>query len=84
MIKASAEIDEEFSGDRLQRDFKALEKVHGSASADAQLMALKQKMGILPPASAAEQRQLGAGANAAEEIHAEVEEDEVHDEKRRG
>jgi len=83
MIKASAEIDEEFSGDRLQRDFKALEKVHGSASADAQLMALKQKMGILPPASAAEQRQLGSGANA-EEIHAEVEEDEVHDEKRRG
>src|SRR6187402_1635731 len=84
MIKASAEIDEEFSGDRLQRDFKALEKVHGSASADAQLMALKQKMGVLPPASAAEQRQLGSGANAAEEIHAEVEEDEVHDEKRRG
>ena len=83
MIKASAEIDEEFSGDRLQRDFKALEKVHGSASADAQLMALKQKMGVLPPASAAEQRQLGSG-NAAEEIHAEVEEDEVHDEKRRG
>jgi len=84
MIKASAEIDEEFSGDRLQRDFKALEKVHGSASADAQLMALKQKMGVLPPASAAEQRQLGSGANAAEEIHAEVVEDEVHDEKRRG
>jgi len=84
MIKASAEIDEEFSGDRLQRDFKALEKVHGSASADAQLMALKQKMGVLPPASAAEQRQLGSGANAADEIHAEVVEDEVHDEKRRG
>jgi phage shock protein A len=81
MIKASVEIDEEFSGDRLQRDFKALEKAHGSASADAQLMALKQKMGILPAPSAAEQRKLGAGADA-EEIHAEVE--EVHDEKRRG
>jgi phage shock protein A len=83
MIKASAEIDEEFSGDRLQRDFKALEKAHGSASADAQLMALKQKMGILPAPTAAEQRQLGAGANEAEEVHAEVEE-EVHDEKRGG
>jgi hypothetical protein len=82
MIKASVEIDEEFSGDRLQRDFKALEKAHGSASADAQLMALKQKMGILPAPSAPDQKKLGAGANDAEEIHAEVE--EVHDEKPRG
>jgi phage shock protein A len=83
MIKASAEIDEEFSGDRLQRDFKALEKAHGSASADAQLMALKQKMGILPAPAAPDQRQLGAGKASAEEIHdAEVE--EVHDEKRGG
>jgi len=82
MIKASAEIDEEFSGDRLQRDFKALEKVHGSASADAQLMALKQKMGVLP-AAASDPKQLGAGKAAAEEIHdAEVE--EVHDEKHGG
>jgi phage shock protein A len=83
MIKASVEIDEEFSGDRLQRDFKALEKAHGSASADAQLMALKQKMGILPAPSAPDQKQLGSGNAGAEEIHdAEVE--EVHDEKRRG
>jgi phage shock protein A len=83
MIKASAEIDEEFSGDRLQRDFKALEKAHGSASADAQLMALKQKMGMLPASSAADPKQLGAGKASADEIHdAEVE--EVHDEKRGG
>jgi phage shock protein A len=83
MIKASAEIDEEFSGDRLQKDFKALEKAHGSASADAQLMALKQKMGVLPAAPASDPKQLGAGKNSAEEIHdAEVE--EVHDEKRGG
>src|SRR5678809_271524 len=74
MIKASAEIDEEFSGDRLQRDFKALEKAHGSASADAQLMALKQKMGILPAPAANDPKQLGAGKAAADEIHdAEVE-----------
>ncbi|NUQ11915.1 MAG: PspA/IM30 family protein [Gemmatimonadaceae bacterium] len=82
MIKASTEIDEEFSGDRLARDFKALERAHGAASADAQLIALKQKMGILPAPAAPEARQLGAGAASAEEIHAEVE--EVHDEKRPG
>ena len=83
MIKASAEIDEEFSGDRLQRDFKALEKAHGSASADAQLMALKQKMGMLPSPSTPDQKKLGSGNAGAEDIHdAEVE--EVHDEKRRG
>ena len=83
-IRASAEIDEEMSGDRLAQDFKRLEKTTGSMSADAKLLALKQKMGILPPASAAEPRKLGAGANSAEEIHAEVEEEEVHDEKRGG
>lgn len=79
MIKASTEIDEEFSGDRLARDFKALERAHGTVSADAQLLALKQKMGMLPAGQPAEQRQLGAGAGEAEEIHAEVE--EIHDEK---
>jgi len=81
MIKASTEIDEEFTGDRLARDFKALERAHGAVSADAQLLALKQKMGMLPAGQPAEQRQLGSG-NAAEEIHAEVE--EIHDEKQSG
>ena len=60
MIKASAEINEEFSGDRLANDFKQLEKVAGSASADDKLLALKQKMGMLPSASAAPRR-IGAG-----------------------
>ncbi len=78
MIKASTEIDEEFSGDRLAHEFKALERAHGSLSADAQLLALKQKMGVLPPAPAKEQRQLGSGS-AADEVAAEVE--EIHDEK---
>ena len=82
MIKASTEIDEEFSGDRLARDFKQLERAHGAASADAQLIALKQNMGILPAPSAPDQKQLGSGSSSAEEIHAEVE--EVHDEKRQG
>jgi len=82
MIKASSEIDEEFSGDRLQSDFKQLEKVAGSASADSQLLALKQKMGLLPSA-AAQQRQIGAGRDNEESVHdAEVE--EIHDEKRGG
>ena len=82
MIKASTEIDEEFTGDRLQRDFKALEKSHGSVSADAQLLALKQKMGMLPAGKPQEHRQLGSGNAAAEEVHAEVE--EAHDDKQSG
>jgi phage shock protein A len=69
-IKASVEIDEEFSGDRLQSDFKKLERVAGSASADQQLMALKEKMGLLPPGSSAPPRRLGAGE---EIVHAEIE-----------
>ena len=78
-IRASSEIDEEFSGDRLANDFKRLERTAGTASADQQLLALKQKMGMLPapakPAAGANQLpngvpqtrgQLGAGsANAA-------------------
>src|SRR5919109_1688487 len=40
-LKASVEIDEEITGDRLQHDFKQLEKSSGAASADMQLLALK-------------------------------------------
>ena len=62
MIKASSEIDEEFSGDRLAGDFKRLEKQVGSASADQQLTALKQKMGLLPPGAASSPpKQIGKG-----------------------
>ena len=70
-IKASIEIDEEFSGDRLQSDFKKLERVAGSANADQQLMALKEKMGLLPPGSSSPARQLGAGE---ETVNAEIRE----------
>jgi phage shock protein A len=69
MIKASSEIDEEFSGDRLVGDFKKLEKVAGSASADQQLLVLKEKMGLLPPGTATPRR-IGAGE---EIVHAEIE-----------
>ncbi|HEY9515747.1 MAG TPA: PspA/IM30 family protein [Gemmatimonadaceae bacterium] len=58
---ANAEIDAEFSGDRLKQDFKLLEQGAGSASADAQLLALKQKMGLLPAPQSQENRRLGAG-----------------------
>ena len=83
MIKASSEIDEEFTGDTLNREFKQLEKGGSTMSVDNQLLALKQKMGMLPASSAPDQRKLGAGKTSADEIHdAEVE--EVHDEKRGG
>jgi len=70
MLKASTEIEEEFTGDRLQHDFKQLERVAGSASADQQLLALKQKMGLLGGGASQPPRQIGAGE---ETVHAEVE-----------
>ena len=71
---ANVEIDEEFSGDRLQQDFKVLEKGATGASADMQLLALKQKMGMLPAGAPVENRQLGAGRPEEETVHAEIEE----------
>ena len=70
-IKASAEIEEEFTGDTLQRDFKALEKGAGAISVDAQLLAMKQKMGMLGSGTTAN-KALGAGQRD-EEIVAEIE-----------
>ncbi|MDP1889804.1 MAG: PspA/IM30 family protein [Gemmatimonadaceae bacterium] len=70
MLKASTEIEEEFTGDRLQHDFKQLEKVAGAASADAQLLALKQKMGLLGAGASGPPRRIGAGEEIA---HAEIE-----------
>ena len=71
MLKASTEIDEEFSGDRLAGDFKRLEKQVGSASADQQLLALKQKMGLLPAGKPATPKQIGGGA---ETVDAQIDE----------
>src|SRR3954466_8633497 len=59
-LKASVEIEEEFTGDRLAQDFKKLEKSSSTNSVDMQLMALKQKMGMLP-AGSSDKRALGAG-----------------------
>jgi phage shock protein A len=85
-IKASAEIDEEFQGDRLAKDFKQLEKSAGTMSADMQLLALKQKMGMLSSGSSTQSRQLGAGgkgaSSAEEEVHAEIEDEELPEGKK--
>ena len=79
-IKASAEIDEEFSGDRLAHDFKRLERGSATGSADAQLLALKQKMGMLPAPAPAASRQLAPGQTAKEEPAA-AEYEELPEEK---
>ncbi len=72
-IKASAEIDEEFSGDSLASQFKQLEKGVGTVGVDNQLLALKQKMGMLPASSRPDARQLGAGSPGEEVVKAEIE-----------
>jgi phage shock protein A len=72
-IKAHAEIEDEFTGDALQRDFKALEKGSVSVSVDAQLLAMKQKMGLLPSSSQQGNRALGAGQRDEEIVSADIE-----------
>ncbi|CAN5739267.1 PspA/IM30 family protein [soil metagenome] len=71
-IKAASEIEEEFTGDTLQRDFKQLERGAGTVSVDNQLLALKQKMGMLP-SGAAPSKALGAGQRDDEAVAAEIE-----------
>jgi len=71
-LKASVEIEEEFTGDRLAQDFKQLEKGAAAGSVDIQLLALKQKMGMLPAGS--ENKQLGAGRADEETVPAEIDE----------
>src|SRR5919106_5020409 len=58
-IRASAEIDEEMTGDKLQSEFKRLEKSKAGTSVDARLLELKQKMGVLPAGAPPKSRQLG-------------------------
>jgi phage shock protein A len=78
-LKASVEIDEEFSGDNLANQFKQLERGAASTSIDSRLIELKQKMGMLPAGAAKMPRQLGTGVNAnhdEETVHAEIEDSE--------
>ena len=72
-LKASVEIEEEFTGDRLQQDFKLLEKNATGAAVDDRLLQLKQKMGVLGAGSGGTRGQLGAGKRDAEDVAAEIE-----------
>jgi phage shock protein A len=72
-LKAASEIEEEFTGDTLKRDFKQLEKGAAALTVDSQLLALKQKMGMLPAGAPQSNKALGAGQQQDEEIHAEIE-----------
>ena len=72
LLKASIDIEEVFTGDRLQQDFKQLERGAVAGSVDMQLLALKQKMGMLP-AGSPEKKALGAGSQDEETVHAEIE-----------
>jgi phage shock protein A len=78
-VRASAEIDEEFSGDKLANDFKRLEAAGGNQSAEILLIQLKQKMGVLPAGSTVASKALGAGQQAAEEEPVDV---EIHDDSK--
>jgi phage shock protein A len=61
---AAAELNEEVSGDRLARQFEALEY---KGSSDQQLLELKSKMGILGPGRGApDSKQIGTGR---EDVH---------------
>jgi phage shock protein A len=67
---AAAEVNEDLSGDSLMQQFQSLEK----ADADQQLLALKQRMGLLGAGAPPETKQLGTGATEAEL----VDDDEHH------
>lgn len=60
-LQASAEIEETFTGDRLAGDFRRLEQAVGAADADEQLLALKQRMGLVGAGAAASTRQIASG-----------------------
>jgi phage shock protein A len=79
LLKATTEIDEEVTGDRLQSQFRQLERGAASGTVDARLLELKQKMGVLPPGSVPGSKQLAAGqagsraAGDEEQVAAELE-----------
>jgi len=79
--EAASEIQEEYTGDSLASQFSQLEK---TAGADEDIVALKRKMGLLPPEAAPEApaaarveapaRNAGAAGDAPSATHAEQEE----------
>jgi len=73
-LKASVEIEEEFTGDRLQQDFKKLEKGATGVAVDARLLELKQKMGVLPAGSGGTRGHIGSGKpRDADTVDADIE-----------
>src|SRR5690348_5887965 len=60
---AAAEVNEDLTGDRLVKQFQALEV---KADADQQLLDLKRKLGLLTAGEPAESKRLGKGATEAE------------------
>jgi phage shock protein A len=72
--EAQGEISEELAGDGLATQFQELERTH---SADDDLVALKRKMGILPPEEAIGPRQAVQARVAAPAPAAKSEQDEV-------
>lgn len=60
---AAAEVNDDLSGDTLMKQFQGLE---GKATADEQLAALKQKMGLLGGGAPSPTKQIGKGAADAE------------------
>jgi phage shock protein A len=72
-IKAAAEIEDEFTGDTLQRDFKALERGSTGVSVDNQLLALKQKMGMLGSGGTTTNKAIGSGQRDEVDVSAEIE-----------
>jgi hypothetical protein len=65
---AAAELNEEVSGDRLARQFDALEY---KGSSDQQLLELKTKMGIIGPGREGS-KQLGTGRGGGDVRDAEL------------
>ncbi len=65
MIAAEATLDSEFQGDKLESEFKQLARGAVGSDADTRLLALKQKMGMLPASAPSADRQLGAGGGGA-------------------
>lgn len=69
---AEAEVTEALAGDTVEREFLRLEAGHGSADVEAQLIALKAEMGLIPAPKAEEKpKQLGGGDGSVREADVE-------------
>jgi phage shock protein A len=71
---AAAELQEEFTGDKLTREFEQLE-YHGSS--DQQLLELKQKMGLLAGGATEAPKQIQGGAEEPAEAEVVEENDQA-------